>query len=188
MGYFLKFWYLKQIIPLSPACMLSHFILSDSLRPLGLQPTRLLCSRDFPGKNTGVGCDALLQGIFLTQRSNQCLLHFLHCQQVLYHKRHPGSSNCLLTFIIYGEKLLNSYFCIPASSIFFVFFWLLPEFSLYYWFLIYIFIMFLCFLVCGYVCILLEVHLAPQIIQFSVLIKMEILGVLHFEIFFGVTL
>ena len=31
---------------------------------------------DFPGKNTGVGCQFLLQGIFLTQRSNLCLLHW----------------------------------------------------------------------------------------------------------------
>ena len=30
---------------------------------------------DFPGKNTGVGCCALLQGIFPTQESNPCLLH-----------------------------------------------------------------------------------------------------------------
>ena len=29
---------------------------------------------DSPGKNTAVGCCALLQGIFLTQGSNQCLL------------------------------------------------------------------------------------------------------------------
>ena len=36
--------------------------MSDSLRPLGLQPARLLCPWDFPGKNTTVGCHALLQG------------------------------------------------------------------------------------------------------------------------------
>ena len=30
--------------------------LSDSLRPHGLQPARLLCPRDSPGKSTGVGC------------------------------------------------------------------------------------------------------------------------------------
>ena len=30
----------------------------------------------FPGKNTGVGCHALFQGIFLTQGSNQSLLHW----------------------------------------------------------------------------------------------------------------
>ena len=34
------------------------------------QPTRLLCPWDSPGKNTGVGCYALLQGILLTQGSN----------------------------------------------------------------------------------------------------------------------
>ena len=31
-----------------------------------LQPARLLCPWDFPGKNTGVGCHFLLQGIFPT--------------------------------------------------------------------------------------------------------------------------
>ena len=34
------------------------------------------------GKNTGVGCHALLQGIFLIQGSNPGLLH---CRQILYH-------------------------------------------------------------------------------------------------------
>ena len=37
-------------------------------------PTRLLCPWNSPGKNTGVGCHFLLQGIFLTQGSNPCLL------------------------------------------------------------------------------------------------------------------
>ena len=39
--------------------------MSDSLQPHGL-PTRLLCPRNSPGKNTGVGCHSLLQGIFPT--------------------------------------------------------------------------------------------------------------------------
>ena len=38
-----------------------------TLWPYGLQPTRLLCPWDSPGNNTGVGCCALLQGIFPTQ-------------------------------------------------------------------------------------------------------------------------
>ena len=50
--------------------------MSGSLRPHGLYPTRLLCPWDFPGRNTGVGCHALLQGIFWTQGSNQRLLHW----------------------------------------------------------------------------------------------------------------
>ncbi|MGE2757601.1 hypothetical protein, partial [Escherichia coli] len=37
---------------------------------------RLLCPWDFPGKNTGVGCHFLLQGIFPTQGSNPHLLHW----------------------------------------------------------------------------------------------------------------
>ena len=38
--------------------------MSDSLRPHGLQPTRLLCPWDFPGKSTGVGCHRLLQTVW----------------------------------------------------------------------------------------------------------------------------
>ena len=36
---------------------------------------------DFPGKNTGVGCHFLLQGIFPTQGSNPSIPH---CRQTLY--------------------------------------------------------------------------------------------------------
>ena len=47
----------------------------------GLQPTRLLCPQDFPGKNTGVGCHFLVQEIFLTQRLKPGLLHLLFWQK-----------------------------------------------------------------------------------------------------------
>ena len=39
----------------------SRSVVSDSSRPHGLQPTRLLRPRDFPGKSTGAGCHCLLQ-------------------------------------------------------------------------------------------------------------------------------
>ena len=39
----------------------SRSVVSDSSRPHGLQPTRLLHPWDFPGKSTGVGCHCLLQ-------------------------------------------------------------------------------------------------------------------------------
>ena len=48
-------------------------LLSDSLRSHRLWPCRLLCSWNSLGKNTGVGCHSLLQGIFPTQRSNPWL-------------------------------------------------------------------------------------------------------------------
>ena len=56
-----------------------------TLRPYGLQPARLLCPWDSPGKNTGLGCLAPLQGIFLTQGLKLHPLGLLHCRWVLYH-------------------------------------------------------------------------------------------------------
>ena len=66
---------------------LSCSVLSDSLRPHGLEPTRLLCPWNFPGKNTGVGCHFLLQGIFPTQGLNPGLLH---CRQTTLPSEPPG--------------------------------------------------------------------------------------------------
>ena len=62
--------------------------LSNSLQSHGLYPARLLCPWDSPGKNIGVGCHFLLQGIFLIQGSNTGLLH---CRQILYHLSRQGS-------------------------------------------------------------------------------------------------
>ena len=61
--------------------------MSNSLRPHGLQPTRLLRPWGFPGKSTGVGCHCLLQRIFLTQGSNPGLPQ---CRQMLYCLSHQG--------------------------------------------------------------------------------------------------
>ena len=61
--------------------------------PIG---TTLDCPWDSPGKNTGVGCHALLQGIFPTQRSNLCLLL---CRRILYHWCHLGSPLQLIKHI-----------------------------------------------------------------------------------------
>ena len=73
------------------ACVLSHLVVSNSLVPHGLQPARLLCTQDFPGKNTGVGCYFLFQG------SNPSLLH---CRQILLPLSHWGS----LVLIIPAEN------------------------------------------------------------------------------------
>ena len=66
----------------------SFSVVSNSLRPHGLYPARLLWSWNSPGKNTGVGIHSLLQGIFLTQGSNP---GFPHCGQILCHLSHQGS-------------------------------------------------------------------------------------------------
>ena len=54
--------------------------MSDSFQPCGQWPTGLLCPWDSLGKNTGVGCRFLLQGIFPTQGPNLHFLCLLHWQ------------------------------------------------------------------------------------------------------------
>ena len=55
--------------------------MSDSLRPHGLQPTRILHPWDFPGKSTGMGCHCLLQEVSLfllySQYWRTCLWHHI---------------------------------------------------------------------------------------------------------------
>ena len=66
--------------------------MSDSSRTHGLQSARLVWLWDFPGKNTGVGCHVLLQGICPTQGLNLHLLGLLHWQEdslPLYHLASP---------------------------------------------------------------------------------------------------
>ena len=65
----------------------SHSVVSDSVTH-ELEPARLLCPWNSPGKNTEVSCHFLLQDIFLTQGSNPGLPH---CRQILYHLSHCGS-------------------------------------------------------------------------------------------------
>ena len=60
-----------EVIDISMRCV-SCSVVSDSLRPHRLYATGLLCPRDFPGKDTGMGCHFFLQGIFLSQGSNPC--------------------------------------------------------------------------------------------------------------------
>jgi len=63
------------------ACLLSHF----SHVQLFACPPGSSVHGDSPGKNTGVGCHALLKVIFPTQELNPSLLCLLHCRRVLYH-------------------------------------------------------------------------------------------------------
>ena len=98
------FWALLFSIE-SSVYIFSHSVVSDSLQPHGLYPSRLLCPWDFPGKNTGMGCHFLLQGIFLTQGSNWYLLGVPHWQaDSLPWASHPG---------IPIASTISLYFCPP---------------------------------------------------------------------------
>ena len=72
--------------------------------PHGLQPSRLLCPWDFPGKNTGVGCRCLLQGIFPTQGSNPGLPY---CRQMLLPSEPPRKSMKTLNPCVVHLKLIQ---------------------------------------------------------------------------------
>ena len=54
------------------ACYVAS-VVSDSVRPYGQQPTRLLCPQEYLGKNTGMGCHFLLQGKMHHQFNNRFL-------------------------------------------------------------------------------------------------------------------
>ena len=60
-------------------------VVSDSLWPHELQPARLLCPWDPPGKNTGVSCHFLLRGICPT--GDRTCISCVSCigRQILYH-------------------------------------------------------------------------------------------------------
>ena len=67
--------------------------------PMDCSPPGSSVLRDSPGKNTRLGCHALLQGIFPIQGFNPGLLH---CRQILYHLSHHGSPRIL-------ERVANSF-------------------------------------------------------------------------------
>ena len=80
------FWFFKMLIP--------YLIKVKSLSRVRLFTTPWTAAHQAPlfmdssGKNTGVGCHFLLQGIFPTQGSNPSLPH---CRQTLYRLSHQGS-------------------------------------------------------------------------------------------------
>ena len=83
-------------------CVLSHFSHVQLLcNPMDCS----LCPWDFPGKNTGVGCHYLLQGIFPTQGFKPHLLSLLHWQADSLPSEPPGKSMKLLSCLLF----LNSF-------------------------------------------------------------------------------
>ena len=103
-----------------------HSVVSNSLRPHGLQPTRLLCPWNSLGKSIGVDCHSFLQGIFLTQGLNTGLLH---CRQILYCLSHQGSliymymhvymyiDMHIYTFVYIYNMHTHTYICVYGGSL-----------------------------------------------------------------------
>jgi len=103
---------------------------SDSVRPHGLQPTRLLCPGDFPGKSTGVGCHCLLW-IYLQNIKKMFFCHQYHLAADLFSTH--NTSGFLMehlnvcqayskhsTYISSGIHMLNSVYqsCVHQKLLF----------------------------------------------------------------------
>ena len=97
--------------------ILSCSVVSDSLGHQGhARDCRLPDSAihgDSPGQNTGVGCHALLQGIFLTQGSNS---HLPHCRQILYNLSHQRSP--LLEWLLSKKTRMSGLLFSISSTMF----------------------------------------------------------------------
>ena len=87
------------------ACSVAQ--LCRTLQPHGQLPSRLHCPWDFPGKNTGVGCHALLHGIFPDQGSH------LHWQADSLPLSHQGSLRCWQNIQI--PHMSKASPCLPSS-------------------------------------------------------------------------
>ena len=92
----MKFWYKwkdQQFVWMSQVNIIKMLCLVAQLCPTLCNPMDCslpgsLVHEESPGKNTGVGCHAVLQGIFPTQVLN---LGLPHCRQILYYLSHQGS-------------------------------------------------------------------------------------------------
>ena len=121
-------------------CARACSVVSNSLWLCGLEPARLLCPWDSPGKNTGVGCHFLLQGIFPTQGSNPYLFCLLHWQMGSLPLVPPSGSSTMsfcsliVHFFFYCWIIFHS-MDIPWLVYPFTYWrasWLLPGFSRYF--------------------------------------------------------
>ena len=88
----------------------SRSVMSDCLLPPGLQPTRLFCPWNSPGKSPGLGCHFLLQRTIPTQCSNPGLLSLLYCRQILWCLNNQGKPqlSSIVTWSVFTGKLYNT--------------------------------------------------------------------------------
>ena len=96
--------------------VLSHSVVSNSLRYYGLQPLGSSFHGDFPGRHTGGGCHALLQRNFPTQGLKQDLPH---CRWFLYQLSHQGSMYFLVIqqFHSFLLNILSTHFLeLPSTT------------------------------------------------------------------------
>ena len=79
---------------------------------------RLLCPRNFQARimECVANCHFQLQGIFLTQGSNPCLLGLLHCRQILYHQA-TGEAHTVIYWTLFRIREKNIYITADKSAL-----------------------------------------------------------------------
>ena len=80
-------------------------VLSNCWQPRGLSAAELLGPWGSLGKDAPVGCQTLLQGIFLTQASNPCLSCLLHWQACSSPVAPPGKPVCVSRSVLLARRL-----------------------------------------------------------------------------------
>ena len=105
------------------AWVLSCFSGVGLFATLGTVAVKLFCPWDSPGKNAGVGCHALLQGIFLTQGSNA---HFLHWQASSLPLVPPGKPVVIifLSFPFWATAQISSLLSLLFGEVLVTTFWM----------------------------------------------------------------
>ena len=114
-GYYIFLYYSHQCFIVLTDKSFFRFVVVYSLSHVQLFCEHMDCSPpglwDSPGKNNGIGCHFLLQGIFLTQTSNLRLLHWQVDSLPLSHQGSP-KKEALLRFNIH-ILLVYFYFLNP---------------------------------------------------------------------------
>ena len=114
-------WRPKSIAFLSPALTLyllfSYLVMSNSFSTPWTVAARLLGPWVFRGKNTGVGCWFLLQGIFPTQGSNLPLLHLLALAGGFFTAEPPVKPLCIHSLFHYFSRIVA---CISVGQTMFL--------------------------------------------------------------------
>ena len=117
-AYVFHFRFCYKILSAVPCAIQEMFsCCAQSLSCVWLFETHwLLCPWNFPGKNPRVGCHFILQGIFLTQGLNLCLLSLQHLQAGSLPLCYLGSQEVLIfIYCIHSSvyTLMPNAKCIP---------------------------------------------------------------------------
>ena len=111
--YMSLFLYFQSLYLHSSVCMICHFSRVWLFATLYTVAGQTRCPWDFPGKNTGEGCQSFLQWIFPTQGSNpylSCLLYSVVFIVQISHLYITTGKTVALTIMTFVKKGISLHF------------------------------------------------------------------------------